>query len=143
MKLKNLTLVLAVIVLAATSCKKEKSEAPSPIAGNWKLVSGSSDVFRRTPPDQVPQLNFDVAGRVTGFTGCNQLTGEYTLDQNQITLGPLIITKKSCENMNVEMMIQQFLPTVGSYKVEKDKLYLYDRTDTKRYLIFSRIEPSI
>jgi hypothetical protein len=46
MKFKNLTPILALIILAATSCKKEKSEAPSPIAGNWKLVSigGNSSV---------------------------------------------------------------------------------------------------
>ena len=119
------------------------SQQASSLQGSWKLVSGSTDVFRRFPLARVPELNFDPAGRLTGFTGCNQLTGEYTMEKNQISLGPLVITKKSCEDMRVEMMIQQFLPTVGSYKVEKDKLYLYDRTDTKRYLIFSRIEPSI
>ena len=113
------------------------------LQGNWKLVSGSSDVFRRIPQHQVPELNFDPAGRVTGFTGCNQLTGEYTIDKDHISLGPLVITKKSCEDMRVEMMVQQFLPTVGSYKIERDKLYLYDRTATNRYLVFSRIAPSI
>ena len=136
---KMLMLICLLIAFAGTAYTQQKTL----LEGSWKLVSGSSDVFRRTPADQVPQLNFDVAGRVTGFTGCNQLTGEYTLDKNQISLGQLIITKKSCENMNVEMMIQQFLPLVGSYKVEKDRLYLYDRGDTTRYLTFSRIAPSI
>ena len=42
MKLKNLTPILAVIILAATSCKKESSETPSPIAGNWKFYSIAS-----------------------------------------------------------------------------------------------------
>ena len=132
-------LMSLLITFAGTAYTQHKTL----LEGNWKLVSGSTDVFRRFPLARVPELNFDPAGRLTGFTGCNQLTGEYTMEKNQISLGPLVITKKSCEDMRVEMMIQQFLPTVGSYKVEKDKLYLYDRTDTKRYLIFSRIEPSI
>ena len=44
MKLKNLTPFLALIILAATSCKKETSEPDdSPISGNWKLSSIASN----------------------------------------------------------------------------------------------------
>lgn len=42
MKLKNLTPILVVIVLAATSCKKEGSEnSNSLLSGNWKFVSAN------------------------------------------------------------------------------------------------------
>jgi heat shock protein HslJ len=135
--------ILMFISLLFTIAGTAYTQQTIAVQGSWKLVSGSVDVYRRIPQTPVPELNFDPAGRITGFTGCNQLTGEYTMDKDQISLGPLIITKKSCENMRVEMMMQQFLPTVGSYKVEKDKLYLYDRTDTKRYLMFSRTPASI
>src|SRR5688572_21766190 len=114
--------ILMLISLLFTMAGTAYTQQTIAVQGSWKLVSGSVDVYRRIPQTPVPELNFDPAGRVTGFTGCNQLTGEYTMDKDQITLGPLIITKKSCENMRVEMMMQQFLPTVGSYKVEKDKL---------------------
>jgi hypothetical protein len=79
MKLKNLTLVLAVIILAATSCKKEKSETPSPIAGNWKLVSiaGNSLVTR----DITFGSDNQKTETITTFTSSNP-KGQYKITSN-------------------------------------------------------------
>ncbi len=79
MKLKNLTPILAVIILAATSCKKEKSETPSPIAGNWKLVSiaGNSSVTSAYTfgSDNIKTETF------TDFTSSNP-KGQYKITSN-------------------------------------------------------------
>ena len=83
MKLRNFTPILAVIILAATSCKKEGSEnSSSLLSGNWKFVSanGSTTVTN--------SVNFggDVfkTEGISTFTSSNP-KGTYTMTATQIT----------------------------------------------------------
>jgi hypothetical protein len=83
MKFKNLTLVLAVIIIAATSCKKEGSEtSSSQLSGNWKFVSatGSTTITN--------SVNFggDVLKTegISNFTSSNP-KGTYNMTATQIT----------------------------------------------------------
>ena len=38
--------------------------------------------------------------KISGFSGCNRFTGNYTLDKNSIKVGPLASTKKMCPEAN-------------------------------------------
>ena len=83
MKLKNLTPILAVIILAATSCKKEGNEnSSSLLSGNWKFVSatGSTTITN--------SVNFgsDVLKTegISSFISSNP-KGTYSMTATQIT----------------------------------------------------------
>jgi heat shock protein HslJ len=140
--MKQVSLLITLLIFLAVVSPAQQTS--SPLNGSWKLVSASGNILKNIPEAQVPQLSFETgANAVTGFTGCNRLTGQFTVEKDQLTLGPIITTKKACENMEVEMAVGKFLTNVGFYKVEQDKLYLYDRADRNNYLLFSRMSETI
>lgn len=47
-------------------------------------------------PRAVPRLEFVGEGRLTGFTGCNLLSGSWTMDGDEARLGPVATTKRMC-----------------------------------------------
>jgi heat shock protein HslJ len=84
--------ILAVIVLAA--CTGGSSVL---IEGQWKLDSYGS------PSDQTPaapgvetSIEFK-DGQISGSVGCNSFGGEYNVEDNTITFGPVMATEMFCE----------------------------------------------
>jgi heat shock protein HslJ len=47
-------------------------------------------------PRTVPRLEFVGGGRLTGFTGCNLLSGTWKMDGAQVRIGMLATTKRFC-----------------------------------------------
>ena len=43
-----------------------------------------------------PWLEFIGEGRLSGFTGCNLLSGGWRMEGGQIRVGPLVTTKRGC-----------------------------------------------
>ena len=43
-----------------------------------------------------PWLEFIREGRLSGFTGCNLLSGGWRMEGGQIRIGPLATTKRGC-----------------------------------------------
>jgi heat shock protein HslJ len=82
------------------------------------VVAGSTD--GRT----LPRLEFVAAGRVTGYTGCNMLSGSWTADGSGARMGPLVTTKRMClgPEGDVEKRFVQALAPGGRVVREGDKL---------------------
>lgn len=60
----------------------------------WTLVEmgGTADFAHL-----VPTLEFGAEGTVSGFAGCNQFSGSYTVTGGRLAMGPLATTKMACE----------------------------------------------
>jgi len=127
-----------VVVHAAPCMEAAPSPSPAPasaapagvaLAGvSWKLVEleGKAVV---TPPNAVaPSLHFDAAEkRVSGSTGCNNLTGTYAFDGATLHLSPLATTRMACLNPDVQALETAFLAAlqkVTSYRIEGGNLRL-------------------
>ena len=65
--------------------------------------------------------------RITGFAGCNSLTGGYTLSADKVKF-VIATTKMMCpeEQMAVEDFLLKALSSATSYKIEGDVLELLD-----------------
>lgn len=73
---------------------EETAGAPSPVHGPWTVteVDGTEALA-----DNPPTLTFNPDGTVSGSGGCNNLSGTYQLDGEQITIDePLAVTRKAC-----------------------------------------------
>ncbi|HLP36391.1 hypothetical protein [Lacibacter sp.] len=137
MKLKNLTPILAVVILATTSCKKEGSSetASTPLTGSWKFISltgkdSTVHIFR----DAGTELKYEI---VTDIASSNP-KGLYRFSGNSITAEGVgydytsTITEREYEN-NI-FQSEQIIPLSGTiatqsgsskYKlVSADSLYL-------------------
>jgi len=92
-KLIPVALALLVTACAAASPETPRATAPMPepvtLAGTGWNVPGAAN------PSATPRLEFSASGRVTGFTGCNMLTGSYTFDGDRLEVAAAT-TKRAC-----------------------------------------------
>lgn len=74
----------------------------------WLLVATADPV---PVGDAAPRLRFDPAGsRVSGFTGCNHLTGEYRLGDDRLAFLRVATTRRFCrETAELERAFLQVL----------------------------------
>ncbi|HSJ97889.1 MAG TPA: META domain-containing protein [Myxococcota bacterium] len=63
-------------------------------------------------PRTLPRLEFVGEGRVTGYTGCNMLSGSWRMEGGEARLGPLATTKRMCLGPEGEVE-QRFLRALG------------------------------
>lgn len=95
-------------------------------SGEW-MVAELNGKKLVAPPEQRPTLTFDADDkRVSGFGGCNRLTGGYEADGNKLKFGPVATTQMACaQGMSTEADFAAALELVTSYKIEGDKLIVY------------------
>ena len=87
-------------------------------------LEGSRDVYIMMTTEQGQK-------RVTGFAGCNSLTGGYTLSDDKVKF-VIATTKMMCppEQMAVEDFLLKVLTSATSYRIEGDVLELLDGQTT-------------
>jgi putative lipoprotein len=69
--------------------------------------------------------------RVSGFTGCNQISGGYTLEGNMLSFGQMAMTMRACpDGMELERDFAKALSETKSYQIEGDTLSLKDEAGT-------------
>jgi heat shock protein HslJ len=67
------------------------SASPSLVGTRWTgVVAGNAD------PRTLPRLEFATADRVVGFTGCNMLSGAWSMAGSEVKFGPMVTTKRGC-----------------------------------------------
>jgi len=67
------------------------------------------------------------ADKVSGFMGCNMFSGTYEFQENMISFGPMISTKKHCENqMEMEALWFKVSSEISTFKMEDKTILLYD-----------------
>lgn len=128
--MKKLSNVLFLLVfLSFSSCDSISKMNPlSMLTGNnWVLSSilgGGLDASKFTAG--LPFLNFMDGGKLSGFAGCNNFSGNFKLDGTSLNLDPGAMTKKACGDGNGENQFVSLLSQAKNMKVAKDKLTLFD-----------------
>ncbi len=73
-------------------------------------------------------IQFGKDGTVSGKSGCNTYNGPYTVNGNQITIGPLASTMMACSDpagiMDQEQQYLTALGTAATYQIENNVLEL-------------------
>jgi heat shock protein HslJ len=96
--------------------------ASSALTGvTWKLVSyGPPGAEQDAVADVPTSLVFGDDGQVSGSMGCNSFGGEYKVEGNQITFGPLVSTLMACDEpiMNQESAVLKIFTGTVDYQVD-------------------------
>src|SRR5262245_19498512 len=94
----------------------------------WRLTRLQGNPVILNPNQREPNLVFHSAGnRVTGYGGCNELTGAYTLKGNAITFSGVAMTQRAClDGGDMESVFSSTLGQVRSWKIFGEHLELYD-----------------
>jgi heat shock protein HslJ len=83
----------ALVALGIAAC----AAAPEPVvsrafvASRWVgVLEGNSD------PSALPRIEFVSETRLTGYTGCNTMNGTWKVEAGEVSLGPIVTTKRAC-----------------------------------------------
>ena len=111
--------------LIATSCAVLNPAGTNELNGtNWKLL-----YIRKSAPIASRPITISFEdGQVHGSSGCNSYFGEYKINGNEISFGPLAATEMACMDPDGIMQQEQeyltFLSDVVTYAIEGNQLIL-------------------
>jgi len=111
------------------------TRAPSgaPITGTrWVLQSLGGKPAGLGAGGRAPDITLQGSeSRAAGFAGCNQITGGYTLEGDQLSFGQMAMTRRACaDGMELERDFAKALQETKSYRIEDDTLSLRDENGT-------------
>jgi heat shock protein HslJ len=133
-------MAVGILVIVTSGCGDDKSASGGPSSSaaagsltgtSWTLTSYATARSSTPTSAAAPaSLTFRSAGALSGTTGCNSFSGNYTADASKltITLGPM--TQAACADAAAqaqETAITQLLPTTASYALEATSLTLMDQ----------------
>lgn len=64
------------------------------MTGRWRVTSIGGVAI--AAGSSAPWVNFDESGAVSGFTGCNNFSGTYSVSDQRLSFGPLATTRRAC-----------------------------------------------
>jgi heat shock protein HslJ len=105
----------------------EGTEAPegSDLLGEWTLTSyGTTETQSSALADVEATLTFNEDGTLVGTSGCNEFSGTYTVDGNEIAFSEIISTLMLCDTplMGQEEAMYQMLSELTAYRIEANTL---------------------
>jgi len=115
-------------VLVSRVAGARKTNATSITSTRWVLEKLRGEPAGLGAGGQTPHITLQGAEpRVSGFAGCNQISGGYTLAGDQLSFGQMAMTKRACpEGMELEREFAKALEETKSCEVSDDVLQLRD-----------------
>lgn len=80
-----------IIAAAGGACAAGPAPDAAVVGKRWVARAAQVEDAR-----QAPRLEFAADGRLTGYTGCNALSGKWRVENNELRLGALVATKRGC-----------------------------------------------
>ena len=90
--------------------------APPSLSGTRWVGAVDASTDRRI----VPRLEFVREGRLTGFTGCNILSGSWTIENGEARLGPSATTKRMCLGAEGELEKRVLAALVDGSRITRE-----------------------
>lgn len=114
------------IMLAACHSAPPGEAAPvaSPVGVEWTLASlGGQPAGKGAGGRPATLLLTDISGRASGFAGCNQFSGTYTLSGTSLSFGPLALTRMACaDGDDLERRYTMALEQTTTFKATSKRL---------------------
>lgn len=119
---KTISILLVTILVSCNTTNQIKEKENNTLLKKWELSVIDGKKVSENPPIY---LEFTADNVVSGFTGCNRLTGNYSLEnKNEIKFNQLGLTRMACRDKEMEMerQILKMLKTTNNFSFENGKL---------------------
>lgn len=119
---------LSLFILIMCGCSSSSTLNPlSLLMGNkWELSSLMGDAIAPGKFNaSLPNLSFLEGGKLSGYAGCNNFSGGFSLEGTGIQLDPGAMTRMACPGTGEDEFVSA-LGKVKNFQVSKDKLTLTD-----------------
>lgn len=129
----------AIAVLALAGCAQPALSPPAPLSGTyWRAAEIEGVPYRAPVGAREAHLRF-AADRVSGFTGCNSLTGGFERDGDRLRFKPLAMTRMACLPAgDLEARFVSAVNATTSHRVSGGTLELLDAAGKARMRLEAR-----
>jgi heat shock protein HslJ len=120
-------LVACCMAAMLTSCSSSRNTAQlSELDGNWQLTvfPNATKPFAEFFSMKMPEMQLTSDRRVSGSTGCNRITGGFSIDGEAFKFNNLATTKMGCPGYD-ENVYMDALNRVNRFRLNADQLSLY------------------
>ena len=118
-----LTAILFLTVSAGFLACRNHSKGSSALINRWALKTLADTTF--SVPGGYLYLQIDSKGTASGFGGCNDFSGTYTVNNTQLTFSNLSSTLLWCDLGDLETKFMNALQQTNNYSVSNGTLSLY------------------
>ena len=123
-------LFIVFILVACLDCTPKLSPDSNWTGRRWVLTEMKGVPVQLSGGRRDAYINFEAAEkRFTGNGGCNQVSGNYSLDKKNIHFGEVISTKMSCEDIQFENTFISTLNSIDHYEQRGNDLLLKKKKD--------------
>jgi heat shock protein HslJ len=123
---------LIILSIAITSIQCSPKLSPDAAWGNqrWVLVQMKGVPVQQSESRRDAFLTFETGEkRFNGNGGCNQVSGNYTIERNRISFGEVVSTKMSCNDIEFENVFISTLGSIDRYEVLGNELLLKRKSE--------------
>lgn len=108
----------------------------APLVGTtWRLAGFSDNATARSAlAGSNATVVFSPDGRLSGTTGCNDVSGPYTTNGNALSIGPLAVTERACLDPAATAQEREMLAALGAaaaYEIRGDRLVVTDASGSQ------------
>ena len=129
MNLRRAAIALACAAAAAVPLACAAPPAGLPVGSVWQLERLGPDPVLVAPPGRPPSIEWG-AERLSGSTGCNRFSGQWSQAGDTVTLSRLVTTRMACPDMDLERRFTDALVQVARWRVIDGRLELLDAGGT-------------
>ena len=123
-------LFIVFTLVACLDCTPKLSPDSNWSGRRWVLTEMKGVPVQLSGGRRDAYINFEAAEkRFTGNGGCNQVSGNYSLDKKNIHFGEVISTKMSCEDIQFENTFISTLSSIDRYEQRGNDLLLKKKKD--------------
>jgi heat shock protein HslJ len=110
-------------LIAACSYTEQRADYPL-LDITWNLVKLEGEKIDHDGP-RIPHIRFET-DKASGFDGCNNFFGNYTVAGNKLSFGPLASTRMACPQIKeIDMEFNRMLSATTRYRISANSMELY------------------
>lgn len=131
MKINIIAMLLLAVTISGCKTSQKASKDSTPLCGvQWNLVSIEGQLIEEFGRVSQPCIIFYEDGNFSGNFGCNAFFGEYFKKKHKMELTYKGATKKLCDKMEMERLMQKALKKeITQYEISGKTLILYEGKD--------------
>lgn len=111
------------------SCKSKTPKGSNglPLASQWILETIEHPDFKSKPISKTSFINISKEmSSFSGNGGCNSISGQLDVDNNQIKFSNIIGTEMACDHLIQEQIFLQYLEKSNKYIIQGGQMTLYE-----------------
>mgnify|MGYP001822653624 CR=1 FL=1 len=133
--MKFITLLISVALYCCGNSKEAANHQSHAEMKSMETLSGSYNITSIVNNEEIPEelsITFDnTTNRVSGYSGCNNFFGNYSVEGSTLKFSKFGMTKKLCKRfMDVEENMLKALEETSSFRFEDNVLNLLNSKET-------------